>query len=44
VIRGERLNKHGDSWFFAKSIEVERFIKIVVLEYTLKSTVIMSMY
>lgn len=44
MIRGERLNKHGDSWFFAKSIEVEHLIKIAVLEYTLKSITIMSMY
>jgi len=26
VIRGERLIKPGDSWFSAKSIEVEYFI------------------
>ena len=31
MVRGERLVKLGDSWFFAKSIEVERcFWKIGV--------------
>jgi|GEM_PF-6888832 len=44
MIRGERLIKHGNSWFFAKSIEVERFLIYVVLEFTLKDMVIMLIY
>jgi hypothetical protein len=28
VVGGERLIKLGDSWFFAKSIEVERYLCI----------------
>lgn len=44
MIRGERLIKHGNSWFFAKSIEVERFLIKVTLECTLIDTVIMLMY
>jgi len=44
MIRGERLIKHGNSWFFAKSIEVERFLNIVALEFTLKGAAIMFMY
>ena len=37
MIRGERLIKHSDSWFFAKPIEVGRFQNNVVLELTLKN-------
>lgn len=44
MIRGERLIKHSNSWFFAKSIEVERFLIIDALEFTLRDTVIMLMY
>lgn len=44
MIRGERLIKHSDSWFFAKSIEVERFLNKVALEFTLRDTVITSRY
>ena len=29
MARGERLNKPGDSWFSAKSIEVERSMMAV---------------
>ena len=44
MIRGERLIKHSDSWFFAKSIEVERFLNKVALEFTLRDTVMASRY
>jgi len=42
MIRGERLIKLGNSWFFAKSIEVERFLNNVTIEFTLKNVAIMS--
>jgi len=42
MIRGERLIKLGDSWFFAKSIEVERVFNKDIIEFTLKNTTIKS--
>lgn len=33
MIRGERLIKLGDSWFSAKSIEVERYFYFLGVEY-----------
>jgi hypothetical protein len=42
VIRGERLIKHGYSWFFAKFIEVKRFLLYVALEFTLKNIAMSS--
>jgi len=44
MIRGERLIKHSNSWFFAKSIEVERFLIVDALEFTLRDTAMMLMY
>lgn len=29
MVRGERSNKHGDSWFSTKSILVERELSLV---------------
>lgn len=33
MVRGERLIKLGDSWFSAKSIEVERHRTFLGVEY-----------
>jgi len=35
MIRSDRLIKLGDSWFFAKSIEVERFPNCTMVELLL---------
>lgn len=43
MIRGERLIKHSNSWFFAKLIEVRHFLDNVVLELTLNNIAIMLM-
>jgi len=42
AVRGERLIKLSDSWFFAKSIEVERFRNCAIIESTLKNIAITS--
>jgi len=44
MIRGERLIKLSNSWFFAKSIEVEHFLNNIIIEFTLKNIAIMSIY